>query len=59
MVINSLAAVIKNYGATNMVNVNTFLEVLHKYAETQYKNDEPYVAECHSPYRKLWVCDSL
>ncbi|CAL8125673.1 unnamed protein product [Orchesella dallaii] len=58
-VINSLASQIKNYGATNVVNVNTFLEVLHKYAETQYKDDVPYVAECHSPYRKLWVCDSF
>ncbi|ODM98341.1 Beta-L-arabinobiosidase [Orchesella cincta] len=55
MVINSLAAQLRDYGTTNIVNVNTFLEVLHKYAETQYKNDKPFVAECHSPYRKLWV----
>ncbi|ODN03661.1 Beta-L-arabinobiosidase [Orchesella cincta] len=59
MVINSLGAQLRNYGSTNVVNVNTFLEVLHKYAETQYKNDKPYVAECHSPYRKLWVCDGF
>ncbi|ODM95227.1 Beta-L-arabinobiosidase [Orchesella cincta] len=57
-VINSLAAQIRNYGTTNVVNINTFLEVLHKYAETQFKDGKPYVAECHSPYRKLWVCDS-
>ncbi|ODM89208.1 hypothetical protein Ocin01_17475 [Orchesella cincta] len=55
MVINSLAAQLRDYGTTNIVNVNTFLEVLHKYAETQYKNDKPFVAECHSPYRKLWA----
>ncbi|CAL8085948.1 unnamed protein product [Orchesella dallaii] len=58
MVINSLASQLRDYGMTNVVNVNTFLEVLYKYAETQYKNDKPFVAECHSPYRKLWVCDS-
>ncbi|CAL8144772.1 unnamed protein product [Orchesella dallaii] len=57
-VINALAAQLRDYGTTNVVNVNTFLEVLHKYAETQFKDGKPYVAECHSPYRKLWVCDS-
>ncbi|ODM90461.1 Beta-L-arabinobiosidase [Orchesella cincta] len=58
-ILNSLSAQIKNYRPTNLVNIDTFMQILHTYAETQYKDDKPYVAECHSPHRKIWVCDSF
>ncbi|ODM94720.1 hypothetical protein Ocin01_11960 [Orchesella cincta] len=36
MVINSLAAQLRDYGTTNIVNVNTFLEVLHNNHSEHY-----------------------
>lgn len=57
--INSLASQVKYYGITAFANVQSLVALLHKYAVTQHKNGKPYVAECHSPWRKLWVCDGF
>lgn len=57
--LNSLASQIRSYGSTFYAKVENFVQLLHKYAETQFKDGKPYVAECHSPTTKLWVCDGL
>ncbi|CAG7826701.1 unnamed protein product [Allacma fusca] len=59
LTLKALAAQVRDYANSAVVTVNEYLSELHKYALTQYKNDKPYVAECHSPVRKLWVCDGF
>ena len=56
--LNSLAALIREYGVS-FATAQDYIDLLRKYAATQYKNGKPYVAECHSPGRDLWVGDSL
>jgi hypothetical protein len=38
---------------------DNYLELLHTYAITQYKNGSPYVAESHYPERDAWSADSF
>jgi len=58
-VLSSLASQIRNYKHQNpLITAEHYLKILHKYAITQYKNNVPYVAECHSPQEKSCVCDS-
>jgi len=58
-ILSSLAAQLRNYKQQNpQITVDHYVKVLHKYAITQYKNNVPYVAECHSPQDNFWVCDS-
>ncbi len=58
-ILSSLAAHLRFYKQQNTQITNDhYIRALHKYAITQYKNNVPYVAECHSPQGDFWVCDS-
>ena len=58
-ILNSLAAQIRHYKEDKtFIDAEHYVKSLHKYAITQYKNNVPYVAECHSPEGDFWVCDS-
>jgi hypothetical protein len=58
-ILSSLAAHLRFYKQQNTHITNDhYIRALHKYAITQYKNNVPYVAECHSPQGDFWVCDS-
>jgi len=58
-VLRSLAAQLRYYKSqSSHITVDNFVSALHKYSITQYKDNVPYVAECHSPQGDFWVCDS-
>jgi hypothetical protein len=57
--LSSLAAQVKYYKHQNpYITADNYVWALHKYAITLYKNNVPYVAECHSPHGNFWVGDS-
>ena len=58
-VLRSVAKHIREYSHQNpKITVTDYVDLLKKYALTQYKNGKPYVAECHSPIHNYWVGDS-
>ena len=58
-VLRSVAKHIREYSHQNpKITVTDYVNLLRKYALTQYKNGKPYVAECHSPIHNYWVGDS-
>ena len=58
LTLKSLAEQIKFYNKTANYNSEHYYSMLKTYAMTHYKNNVPYVAECHSPGGNFWVCDS-
>ncbi|CAG2115456.1 unnamed protein product, partial [Medioppia subpectinata] len=58
-VLSSVAAHLRQYTSQNpRVTRDQYYQLLETYAITQYKDNKPYVAECHSPAGDFWVCDS-
>ena len=58
-ILSSVATHLREYKKQNpKITVESYVSLLQKYALTQYKNNKPYVAECHSPNGDFWVCDS-
>ena len=58
-VLRSVATHLRQYSHQNpKISVDNYVSILRKYALTQYKNNKPYVAECHSPVHNIWVGDS-
>ncbi|KAF7192803.1 Beta-L-arabinobiosidase [Pseudocercospora fuligena] len=55
--IQSLAA-IHRMGGGGGLTADQYIELLHNYALTQYKNGKPYVAESHYPEQDGWSQDS-
>ena len=57
--LRSVAEHLRQYKHQNLkITVDNYVSLLRKYALTQYKNNKPYVAECHSPVHNFWVGDS-
>ncbi|KAI0592864.1 Six-hairpin glycosidase-like protein [Biscogniauxia sp. FL1348] len=54
--LKSLAAIFRA-GTTN-VTADQYYQYLHTYAQTQQKNQYPYVAESHYPFENAWSADS-
>ncbi|PCD24557.1 hypothetical protein AU210_013676 [Fusarium oxysporum f. sp. radicis-cucumerinum] len=49
--------VLHDYPAQNYIAPEDYYEMLHRYARTQYRNGEPYVAEAHHPDGDRWMYD--
>jgi Ricin-type beta-trefoil lectin domain-like/Trypsin len=46
------------YKNNTYIKRNDYVRLLHKYAATQYKDGQPFVAEAHHPDIKSWIYDS-
>ncbi len=56
--LTGLANLLIDYPAQSTVTANDYVNLLHTYAATQYKNGAPYVAEAHDPDYASWIYDS-
>ncbi|KAF5664941.1 coagulation factor 5 8 type domain-containing protein [Fusarium circinatum] len=49
--------VLHDYPAQNYITPEDYYGMLYRYAQTQYKNGQPYVAEAHHPDGDKWMYD--
>ncbi|KLP18827.1 Uncharacterized protein LW94_5014 [Fusarium fujikuroi] len=49
--------VLHDYPAQKYITADDYYDMLHRYARTQYKNRQPYVAEAHHPDNDKWLYD--
>ena len=56
--LTGLANLLDDYPPQTTITASDYLNALHAYAATQYKNGAPYVAEAHSPDDAGWIYDS-
>lgn len=49
--------VLHDYPAQKYITSTDYVHLLQGYAETQYKNGSPYVAEAHYPDQDKWIYD--
>ena len=53
----ALENVLHDYPAQQYITTTDYVNLLQGYAETQYKNGSPYVAEAHYPDQDKWIYD--
>ena len=56
--LTALANLLDDYPAQTYIAATDYLNLLHGYALTQYKNGTPYVAEAHDPDNNDWIYDT-
>ena len=56
--LTGLANLLIDYPKQQAISNNDYIALLHTYAATQYRNDEPYIAEAHAPEEDRWIYDS-
>jgi hypothetical protein len=56
--LTGVANVLDDYPAQSAITASDYLDMLHTYAATQYKNGRPYVAEAHDADAGSWIYDS-
>ena len=57
--LTGLANLLIDYPAQSVITRTDYINLLHGYAATQFRNGTPYVAEAHDPDSPTWVYDSL
>ncbi len=55
--LTAMANVLNNYRHHGILNKDRYVDILRKYALTQYKDGRPYVAEAHDPDLPVWTYD--
>ena len=56
--LTGLANLLQDYPAQATITRADYLNLLHGYAATQYRNGVPYVAEAHDPDTADWIYDT-
>ncbi|GIF38859.1 MGH1-like glycoside hydrolase domain-containing protein [Actinoplanes xinjiangensis] len=56
-VLSGLANLLQDYPAQPFADSADYLDLLRRYALTQYRNGVPYVAEAHHPDENRWIYD--
>jgi len=56
--LTAVANVLEDYPAQSTIKESDYLNLLHGYAATQFKNGAPYVAEAHDPDNNVWIYDT-
>lgn len=56
--LTGFANLLIDYPQQQYVGANDYVNLLHTYAATQYKNGAPYVAEAHDPDNNNWIYDT-
>jgi len=56
--LTGLANLLIDYPAQNVITATDYVNLLHGYAATQFRNSVPYVAEAHDADANSWVYDS-
>jgi hypothetical protein len=56
--LTGVANALEDYPAQSTITAANYLNLLHSYAATQYRNGVPYVAEAHDPDTNTWIYDS-
>ncbi len=56
--LTGLANLLQDYPEQATITRADYLDLLHGYAATQYRNGVPYVAEAHDPDTADWIYDS-
>ena len=55
--LTGMANLLDDYPKQNYVTAQQYVDQLHTYAATQFKNGQPYVAEAHSADANQWIYD--
>jgi hypothetical protein len=55
--LTALANLLQDYPPQPYMSATDYVNLLHTYAATQYKNGKPYVAEAHHPDNDIWMYD--
>jgi hypothetical protein len=53
--LTGLANLLIDYPAQQFIHADDYVNMLHTYAATQYRNGVPYVAEAHDPDKNDWI----
>ncbi|MBO3741133.1 MGH1-like glycoside hydrolase domain-containing protein [Actinoplanes flavus] len=56
-VLSGLANLLQDYPAQPYADSADYVDLLHRYALTQYRDGVPYVAEAHHPDENRWIYD--
>jgi len=56
--LTGVANVLDDYPAQSTITAADYVNLLHTYAATQYRNGQPYVAEAHDADANRWIYDS-
>ncbi len=56
--LTGVANLLQDYPSQQVVTASDYLNLLHGYAATQYKNGAPYVAEAHDADTGEWIYDT-
>ena len=57
--LTGVANLLDDYPAQSSITANDYVNLLHTYAATQYRNGVPYVAEAHDPDADNWMYDAF
>ncbi|KAK2599117.1 hypothetical protein QQS21_005458 [Conoideocrella luteorostrata] len=55
--LSAVENVLNDYPSQNYITSSDYVAMLRRYAATQYKDGQPYVAEAHHPDENKWIYD--